>query len=259
VQGGQIAAFARSTLTSPITCKQEEAFAVPEEDIRQMRNLEALSRLAGGVAHEFNNLLTVITGYVHVLLAAHGPGDPDHDPLTHVQHAAERAAELVRQLVALSGQQMLHLESVDVNALILRLREVLRRLLGPTIHLHLDLAPSVPAIRVDAASLCEVLLELAANAREAMPSGGQLTVTTVDVPSARAVRLLVSDNGRGMDEETRTHLFEPFFTTKEVGQGTGLHLAAAYGTVRQCGGQLDVVSAPGQGTTFALTFPAAVV
>jgi two-component system, cell cycle sensor histidine kinase and response regulator CckA len=241
---------------------------VPEEP--QMPQREALARLAGGVAHEFNNLLTVITGYTCVLLEAHGSGDADHAALTHIQRAAERATELVRQLLAAAGRQTLRPMVVEVNTVVRQLTEVFKRLLGPAIHLHLNLDPTVPAIHADPAALGQVLLDLATNAREAMPKGGQLTLATVavpadspeplpsELPSGPAVRLTVCDTGRGMDEATLTHLFEPFFTSKEVGQGTGLHLAAAYGTIRQCGGHLRVASRPGQGTTFTLTFPAVV-
>jgi len=227
-------------------------------------NRHAIGRLAGGIAHEFNNLLTIVTGYSCVLLEAHGPGDSEHEALSQIQRAAERAAELVRQLLAVAGRQMLQPAVTDVNAIVLGLTEVFKRLLGPAIRLHLHLDPALPSIQVDPTPLRRVLLDLAANARDAMPAGGEFTLATANaaadelppgMPAGSAIRLLATDTGRGMDEQTLRHLFEPFFTTKEVGQGTGLSLAAAYGTVRQCGGHLAVASHPGAGTTFTLTLP----
>jgi signal transduction histidine kinase len=227
-------------------------------------NVRALGRLAGGIAHEFNNLLTVITGYTHVLLEEHQPGDSEHEALTQIQRAAERAAELVRQLLAAGGQQMLQPVLTDVNAIVLGLTEVFKRLLGPAIRLHLHLDPTVAPIQVDPTPLRRVLLDLAANARDAIPTGGDFTLATANVaadllppgmPAGPAVRLTASDTGRGMDEQTLGRLFEPFFTTKEFGQGTGLSLAAAYGTAKQCGGHLGVASQAGVGTTFTLTLP----
>jgi two-component system cell cycle sensor histidine kinase/response regulator CckA len=237
---------------------------LPEEQRDEMGHRKALGRLAGGIAHEFNNLLTIVTGYTCILLEVHGPGDSEHGALSQIQRAAERAAELVRQLLAVAGRQMLQPVITDVNAVVLSLTEVFKRLLGPAIRLHLHLDPSVPPIRVDPTPLRRVLLDLAANARDAMPAGGDFTLATANVPADRlpsgmpagaAVRLTATDTGRGMDEQTLRRVFEPFFTTKEVGQGMGLSLAAAYGTARQCGGQLTVASQPGTGTTFTLTLP----
>lgn len=226
--------------------------------------MNPIGRLAGGIAHEFNNLLTVITGYTCVLLEEHRPGDADYGPLSEIQKAAERAAELVRQLLAVGGRQMLVPVVTDVNAVVLGLTEVFKRLLGPSIRLSLHLDPALPPIRVDPTPLRRVLLDLAANARDAMPAGGEFTLATATVPADRlppgmpagpAVRLTASDTGYGMDEQTLRQLFEPFFTTKEIGQGTGLSLAAAYGTAKQCGGHLAVASRLGAGTTFTLTLP----
>lgn len=227
-------------------------------------NVKALGRLAGGIAHEFNNLLTVITGYTYVLLEGHPPGDSEHEALSQIQLAAERAAELVRQLLAVGGRQMLQPVLTDVNAIVLGLTEVFKRLLGPAIRLHLHLDSTVPPIHVDPTPLRRVLLDLAANARDAMPAGGDFTLATANVPPEQmppgmpagpAVRLTAGDTGHGMDEQTLRQLFEPFFTTKEVGRGTGLSLAAAYGTAQQCGGHLGVASQAGVGTTFTLTLP----
>ncbi len=238
----------------------------PQGQADEMRKRPAIGRLAGGIAHEFNNLLTIILGYTLVLLDAHHPGDADHEPLSHIQSAAERAADLVDQLLAVAGRQMIHPIACDVNAIVLDLTEVIKRLLGPDIHLHLDLDPSVAPIHTDPLAIGQVLLDLAANARDAMPAGGQFTLTTANVTAdalppgmspGPAVRLTAADNGRGMDEQTLRHLFEPFFTTKDVGQGTGLSLAAAHGVVGQCGGHIAVASQLGEGTTFTLTFPCA--
>lgn len=237
---------------------------IRQEEARQNWQRGAIGRLAGGVAHDFNNLLTVITGYTSVLLDAHGPGDPDHEPLTHIQHASERISALVRQLLAIGGRQVLNLAVVDFNALILHRTEVFKRLLGPGIHLNLNLDPSVQSIKVDPEQMEQVLLELIAQAREAMPSGGQLTLATVNLsaepslplPPGPAVRLIVSDTGHGMDEESLAHLFEPFFTSERAARTLGLSLAAVEGTVRQCGGHIAAASRPGAGATFTLTFPA---
>ncbi|MGH7172280.1 MAG: sensor histidine kinase [Gemmataceae bacterium] len=235
-----------------------------ERQADETGNRNAIGRLAGGIAHEFNNLLTIVTGYTCFLLDAHGPGDPEHEALSQIQRAAERAAELVRQLLAVAGRQMLQPTVTDLNAVLVGLTEVFKRLLGPAIRLRLHLDPTLSPIQVDPTPLRRVLLDLAANARDAMPAGGEFTLATANVaadelppgiPVGPAVRVTATDTGRGMDEQTLHHLFEPFFTTKEVGQGTGLSLAAASGTVRQCGGHLAVATQPGAGTTFTLTLP----
>jgi len=238
-----------------------------EERSLQLGQFEAVSRLAGGVAHDFNNLLTVITGYTSLLLDTHGPDDPDHEALTQIQRAGERIATLVRQLLALSGRQMLNLALVDLNDVLLHRTEVFKRLLGPDIHLNLNLDPSLQLVKADVEHVEQVLLDLASLARDAMPSGGEFTLTTThvsadasgqlppDIPSGPAVRLTVSDTGRGMEERSLAHLFEPFFTTEGAVQGSGLGMAAVQGTIRQCGGHIAVSSQPGAGTTFTLTFP----
>jgi PAS domain S-box-containing protein len=232
-----------------------------EEQALRVRKLEAVARLAGGLAHDFNNLLTVISGYTSILLQEHGPDDPDHEALYRISRAADRTAGLIRQLLAFAGRQMLHAALVDLNAIILHLTEVFKRLLGPSVRLHLNLHPSLPRIKADPALIEQALLDLATNARDAMPSGGQFSLSTSNVtgePSGRpAVRLTVSDSGCGMDADTLAHLFEPFFTTKEVGQGTGLGLSTVYGIIQQCGGEITVSSRPNEGTTFTMMFPAA--
>jgi signal transduction histidine kinase/CheY-like chemotaxis protein len=240
-----------------------------DEWTRHAQKMEAVGRLAGGVAHQFNNLLTVITGYTCVLLETHGPGDPDHAALAQIQQAADRTATLVRQLLAFGGRQMLKLCYVNLNDLLLHRCEICKRLLGPTRQLHLNLDPTLPTVYLDPGQIEQVLLDLTANARDAMPSGGQFTLTTSQVcteardqlhahlPPGPLVRLTVCDTGRGMDERTMSRLFEPFFTTKEVGQGVGLSLASVYGTIKQCGGNVAVASQSGQGTTFTIDFLAA--
>jgi two-component system cell cycle sensor histidine kinase/response regulator CckA len=223
--------------------------------------MPSIRRLAGGVAHEFNNLLTVITGYTLVLMDGREADDPVYESLLHIRDAADRAAELVRQLLAIAGRQILRPAMVHVNILIRDLGDVLKRILGPAIQLDLNLDPSLPAIEIDPVSIAQVLMDLAANALDAMPEGGKFTVATMQVPAGKrpgpALQLTVSDTGHGMDEQTLGHLFEPFFTTKPVGKGAGLSLAAAFGTIRQCGGDLRVASQPGCGTTFTLLLPSA--
>jgi two-component system cell cycle sensor histidine kinase/response regulator CckA len=242
-----------------------EADREPEE--QRGDKSDSLRRLAGGVAHEFNNLLTVITGYTHVLLEEHGADESAYESLSQIRKAAERAAELVRQLLAVGGQQMLQPIVININTIVQELSAALQRLLGPANQLDLRLDPTLPAIKIDPTAIGQVLFFLAANARDAMQEGGKFTVTTTPAPLESpppsgsmpdpAVQLTVSDTGCGMDERTLHCLFEPFFTTKEVGQGTGLSLAAAYGAVRQCGGRLSVSSQLGQGTTFTIVLPSA--
>jgi PAS domain S-box-containing protein len=233
-----------------------------EERTGQARKLEAVGRLAAGVAHDFNNLLTIITGYTCVLLEGHAAGDPDHEMLRQIERASERIAALVGQLLAFGGRQMLNLSRVDLNAVILHLTEVFKHLLGPDIHLHLNLAPSLRPVLVDRARIEQALLDLAANARDAMPAGGRFSLTTTELtgesPSlSPTIRLTVADTGPSMSEHVLAHVFEPFFTAWEAARGSGIRLASVYGTVRQCGGQITATSRPGEGTTFTVTFPAA--
>jgi two-component system cell cycle sensor histidine kinase/response regulator CckA len=239
-----------------------------EDEARQDQKLEAVGRLAGGVAHDFNNLLTIISGYTWLLLQAHGRGDQDYDALSEIHRAAERATSLTQQLLAFSRRQMLQPVVLDLNVVIQRLEEIFKRLVGPATLVRLNLYPALPQVKLDRGQIEQVLLDLAANARDAMPAGGQFLLTTSRVPPTgpeyspgpgpgRTVCLTVRDTGCGMDEETLAHLFEPFFTTKEIGKARGLGLAAVHGIVNQLDGQIEVASAPGQGTTFTLTFPAA--
>jgi PAS domain S-box-containing protein len=239
-----------------------------EGQLREAQKMEAVGRLAGGIAHDFNNLLTVILGYAELLLEQAPPGAEAHAPLAEVRRAAERAAELTKQLLVFSRRQPAAPVVLDLNGLLHDLDGVLRRLAGTGVRLALHPAAGLRRIKADRAQIEQALLHLATNAREAMPHGGELTFTTENAavgpggaaggpPPGEYVRLTVRDTGVGMDEATLGHIFEPFFTTKEVGGGSGLGLATVYGIVRQCGGHVAAASEPGRGTAFTLHFPAA--
>jgi hypothetical protein len=221
------------------------------------------------VAHDFNNLLTAIRGFAELHLADHPPGDPGRADVLEIEHAAERAAQLTRGLLAFSRRAEVHPAPLDLAAVARETVGLLRRLVGEHIVVGLDLTTVVPCVLADRAQIDQVLLNLAANARDAMPAGGglRIAVTAVTVsktfvkshPGAktgRHVLLEVSDSGVGMDESTQAHLFEPFFTTKPPGQGTGLGLASVYGIVKQAGGYIDVQSRPGGGSVFRIYLPA---
>ncbi len=237
-----------------------------EQQLVQSQKMEAFGRLAGGVAHDFNNLLTVIVGYTEILLAQWPGPENGRLFLEEVRKAGERAAALTRQLLAFSRKQVLDPVVLDVNDVLERVHKLLGRLIGEDVELITLLHAELPAIKADPAQIEQVLMNLAVNAREAMPEGGKLIVQTdvahVDghaqgcahLPPGRYVALTVSDTGCGMDERVRMQVFEPFFTTKP--QGTGLGLATAYGIVRQSGGDISVSSEPGKGTTFRILLPA---
>jgi PAS domain S-box-containing protein len=242
-----------------------------EEQVRQAQKMEAVGRLAGGIAHDFNNLLTVINGYCDVLLATLHEHDRSRHMLGEIHKAGQRAAALTSQLLAFGRKQMIRPKVLDLNAVVADLRTMLARLIGEDVELVTEPAPGLARIKADASQLEQVILNLAINARDAMPRGGRLTLATANVRLGEAdaddlsevrpgpyVALTVSDTGVGMDEKTRAHLFEPFFTTKEVGKGTGLGLATVYGIVKQGGGHLTVSSEVGRGTTFQAYFPALV-
>jgi signal transduction histidine kinase/ActR/RegA family two-component response regulator len=240
-----------------------------QQQFFQAQKMESVGRLAAGVAHDFNNLLTVIGGFTELLLARFPAEDPAHGQLEQVLAAAQRAAGLTRQLLAFSRQQVVVPRVLEVNQVVRDLAKMLVRLLGEDVELVTRLAPGVHPICADPGQLEMVLMNLAVNARDAMPEGGRLVLESANVsldeayarshPDAQPgehVVLTVSDTGCGMSEEVKAHCFEPFFTTKERGKGTGLGLATVYGIVRQCGGHITVDSQPGQGTTFRLYFPA---
>ncbi len=239
-----------------------------EEQLRAAQKMEAVGRLAGGVAHDFNNLLSVILSYSESALDQLREEDPLRDEIQEVTHAATRAAALTRQLLAFSRKQVFEIETLRLGELIGGLARMLRRVIGEDIALTIDEAPELPPVRADRGQLEQVVMNLVVNARDAMPTGGKLTVSigVDDIDSTRAgelelaagryVVLSVADDGCGMDEATRARIFEPFFTTKEVGKGTGLGLSTVYGIVKQSHGAIAVESAPGRGSTFRVYLPA---
>jgi PAS domain S-box-containing protein len=249
--------------------RAEEALQQTEAQLRQSQKMEAVGRLAGGVAHDFNNLLTVIRGYSELILYRLGEQEPLRKEIEEIKKAADRAAALTGQLLAFSRRQFVAPKVVDLNAVVRNMEGMLRRLIGEdVIELATVLDPNVGQVRADPSQIEQVIMNLAVNARDAMPSGGTLTIETGHVEVSRRipgrvgpvepgsyVLLLVRDTGHGMDEETQSHLFEPFFTTKEKGKGTGLGLSTVYGIVRQSGGSIIVESKSGQGATFKIYFP----
>jgi two-component system, cell cycle sensor histidine kinase and response regulator CckA len=225
-----------------------------EAQFRQAQELESIGRLAGGVAHDFNNLLAVVTGYCSVLLENMQPSDPAYAGLIEIGRAAEKGAELTYRLLAFSRRQTPQPELLNLSELIAGDEEMLQRLIGDDVELNTNLEPSLDLVHADASQLRQVLLNLVVNARDAMPDGGRLTVSTAN--AGEYVQLGVADTGVGMTEDVRNHLFEPFYTTKEVGKGTGLGLSTVYGIVRQNGGQIEVNSEPGKGSYFRILLPA---
>ncbi len=239
-----------------------------EEQLRQSQKMEAIGRLAGGVAHDFNNLLTLINGYTDMLLGQLPPESPLHSDANEVRRAGEKAVALTRQLLTFSRQQVVAPKILDLNEIVSDMDRMLRRLIGEDVELEVRLDGQLGRVSADASQLEQVVMNLAVNARDAMPKGGRLTIETLsvhvedpvphrtgDLAPARYAMLVVSDTGEGMDEETRHHIFEPFYTTKGEGRGTGLGLATVYGIVKQNGGHVAVESQPDQGATFRVYLP----
>ncbi len=240
-----------------------------EEQLRNAQQLEAIGRLAGGVAHDFNNILSVIMGHGELLLAASGADERARNGLKQIRRAAERAASLTRQLLAFGRKQVLQPKVLDLNDVVADVQKMLSRVIGEDIELIAALHPSLLPVKADPGQVDQVLMNLAVNARDAMPQGGKLMMETsnlevnaelardLDLAPGRYVMLRVADSGQGMDAATLSHIFEPFFTTKPMDKGTGLGLATVYGIVKQSGGSIQVESEVGHGTTFRIYFPAA--
>jgi PAS domain S-box-containing protein len=239
-----------------------------EAQLLHAQKLEAVGRLAGGVAHDFNNVLTAISGYADFLLARLSEGDPRRADAEEIVRAADRAAGLTRQLLAFSRRQVLQPRELDLNEVVAGLERLLQQVAGVDVELTTDLDPSLVPVRADPGQLEQVIINLAMNAHDAMPRGGRLRLATRTVEIAdgeerlslqpgRHAALTVSDTGHGIADDVRPHLFEPFFTTKPQGKGTGLGLASVYGTVKQSGGDVEVESAPGRGAAFTVYLPEA--
>jgi signal transduction histidine kinase/CheY-like chemotaxis protein len=239
-----------------------------EAQFRQAQKMEAVGRFSAAVAHDFNNLLTVINGYSKVLTDRLPAEDPRYKMAAEILAAGQRAGALTGQLLAFSRRQVLKLEPINLNDSIQSISSMLSRLLGDDVTLTLDLAPNLWSVGADKGQFDQVVMNLAVNARDAMPNGGGLTISTHHalftpeapdphgiMPSGHYVELRIRDTGQGMNPETMAHIFEPFFTTKELGKGTGLGLATVYGIVKQSQGYIFVDSAPDQGTTFHLYYP----
>lgn len=248
--------------------KEKERF---QEELRQFQKLEAIGRLAGGVAHDFNNLLTGISGYAQLLLPKTQDLPDIHHGLKQIRDLCERAADLTRQLLAFSRKQPLSSVVLNMNTLIENLSRMVRRIIGEDITLRFYPAPDLWNVAVDPGQMEQVLMNLAVNARDAMPNGGEITIRTsnvvldekfatmhVGVKTGFYVEILFTDTGKGIDKATQERIFEPFFTTKEPGKGTGLGLSTVYGIIKQHRGNIFVRSEPGKGTTFEIFLPRAV-
>ena len=239
-----------------------------QEQLLQAQKMEAVGKLAGGIAHDFNNLLTAIKGFTELLLRRSSSDDPSHSDLMGIKKASEQAARLTRQLLAFSRKQVLQPRIINLNEILVKMQEMLHRLIGEDIELVVNLQEDLHTVRADPGQIEQIILNLAVNARDAMADGGTLTLQTANVAvsgqrskSISALEygeyamLIVRDTGSGMNRETRRRLFEPFFTTKDTGKGTGLGLATVYGIVRQSNGAIFVDSEPGKGTSFTIYLP----
>ncbi len=239
-----------------------------EEQYRQAQKMEAIGRLTGGIAHDFNNLLTAINGFAELMQMRLPPDDPNQRLVGNILHSGQHAADLIRQLLIFSRKQTIEPKVLNLNAIVDETDTMLQRIISKDIQMETILFPDLWSTRIDPVQIKQVIVNLAVNARDAMPEGGRLTIETAnvvldetytashfDAPPGKYVLLAVSDTGVGMSEEVQTHIFEPFFTTKEEGKGTGLGLATVYGIVKQCGGHIWVYSEIGRGTTFKIYLP----
>lgn len=243
-----------------------------EEQLLQTQKMEAIGRLAGGIAHDFNNLLGVILGNSELLLNSESLQDPLRERIEEIKMAGEEATSVTRQLLAFSRQQVSEPQVLDLNVVLKDLEPLLKRIVRESIHFEMELGTQIGPIKIDRSQLAQIILNLIANARDAITAGGRLKIETSNVELGEAyahehadvrpgpyVQLSVTDSGSGMDRETVSRVFEPFFTTKEKGRGSGLGLATVYGIVRQSGGHIWVYSEPGSGTIFKIYFPRVIV
>jgi signal transduction histidine kinase len=264
--GPDLAEALREALRAPLAPPPVPA-AASDEQARQAQKMEAVGRLAGGVAHDFNNFLTVVSGHAEILRVNTPPDHPLRSSIEEIQRAVDRVASVTRQLLAFSRKQVLQPTVLDLNQVVVRIERLLRPLIGEHVELRLQLALGPCPVKADPGQLEQVIVNLAVNARDAMPAGGTLTIATDhsvggvaaggDAPPGRWVVLSVRDTGCGMDEATQAHIFEPFFTTKGPGQGTGLGLATVHGIVEQARGHIAVESDLGCGATFTIYLPEA--
>ena len=250
--------------------KTEQVLRSTQEQLRQSQKMEAVGKLAGGIAHDFNNLLTVILGYSRIILGDLGPHHPLRTDIEEIHHAAQRSSALTRQLLTFSRQQICSPQVLDVNTTVVNVEKLLRRIIGDDVLLETSLNCRQSHVVADVGQMEQVIVNLAVNARDAMPEGGRLTIETADVECDEAfstahpdvapgsyAMLAISDTGHGMSQETQSQIFEPFYTTKDSGEGTGLGLSTVFGIVSQNGGHIFVQSEKGQGTTFKVYFPVA--